>query len=1269
MSHRAASVVAALVLTLATALTASLPAQSVPTSGDGTTPPNTPPRGTGLIAGRVVEGTSSRPVAGAIVTLGTSRNAVGQYAVMADDQGRFVVRDLPKGAFTIRAYRTGYIDGAFGKGDPAPQAPTGVFDLADDERVGDVVIRLWKVAAIGGTVTDERGDPLVNIVVRALPRRTVGGRRLASLESGPTYTAVTDDRGIYRLALLPPGDYIVAVPVTATSWPKSLSRLLAAGGARGGGNELTSAVQASSRWVGGGGAGNNGLTLVDAGDSAFGLIDSFRAGGRIDGSPSIAGIRADGTLLVYETQYFSSAASLAQATIVSLASGEERSNVDIHLRPVPAVSVSGTLVGPDGPAKDYVLRLVHADTAGMSSDPEIADTASDQDGRFTFLGITPGQYAIRVLKLAPPSAPSFWAETPVTVGDRAVTDVTVSLRRGLRISGRVVFEGSAERPADPRLGVKVERADGTTSTNLSLAFGTADAQGNFSTYGQLPGKYFIRVPVAPAGWNFVGAMLGGRDVSVMPLDLLDADVEGVVLTLSDKPLAEISGTVTVDRGSIDPTLSVLVFPTDKQLWTNNGESPRNLRTVAIGRNGRYSATNLPPGNYFVAAVAAAARATDADALEALSRSAIRVTVAAGERKSQNVPVAGRAPGPGPDPDAEPRPHGPFLAEDQTQTPTRDARPPEPSGSGIISGVVVSDEPASKPLRRARVTLNGSGLGGRLVFTDDEGRFVFKGVPAGRFTLQAQKDAYLVMYHGARRPGVGDSGTAITLVDGGRLTDVTLKLPRGAVITGLVRDERGQPAPGLNVQAIRVQTVAAGRGGASAAATTDDRGIYRMHTLDAGEYLIELSPRASNAGNVQATTQADLDFAAAALSGGRGAAVPAGGRAAQAPARRSVAFAPVFYPGVTSISDAQKVTVAYGEERSGIDVALQLIPTAHVEGVVASPGPLPPNVDVRLTPVSGPTSGPGASSPTQRPDAAGRFSFAGVAPGQYVVSAVTSPVGGRGATGSGSPSLWATAEVAVNGLDVAGVQLTLQPGMTVRGKVTFDPTTLTPPADLSVVSISLQPLLTGGQISVGTLSSTVGADGTFAIPAVMPGRYRVATAMRLSPGSFTGWILRSAMVQGTDAIDLPFDVRPNEDVSGIAVTFTDRAVELTGVLLDEAGKPAPNYTLIVFPEDKILWGAGPRRVTTARPGSDGSFAVRTLRPGNYLLAAVTDLAPGAANDPDFLESLVGAAIKVTLAEGDKKVQNVRIGRLRLHDVQHHSVRSRAFTPSCPPRPPW
>jgi len=65
------------------------------------------------------------------------------------------------------------------------------------------------------------------------------------------------------------------------------------------------------------------------------------------------------------------------------------------------------------------------------------------------------------------------------------------------------------------------------------------------------------------------------------------------------------------------------------------------------------------------------------------------------------------------------------------------------------------------------------------------------------------------------------------------------------------------------------------------------------------------------------------------------------------------------------------------------------------------------------------------------------------------------------------------------------------------------------------------------------------------------------------------------------------------------------------------------------------------------GADGRFTferIGGLAAGDYYLAAVTDLARTDHLDPVFLEQLVPGAIRLSLARGETRVQDIRIARL-------------------------
>ena len=414
--------------------------------------------------------------------------------------------------------------------------------------------------------------------------------------------------------------------------------------------------------------------------------------------------------------------------------------------------------------------------------------------------------------------------------------------------------------------------------------------------------------------------------------------------------------------------------------------------------------------------------------------------------------------------------------------------------------------------------------------------------------------------------------------------------------------------------------------------------------------------------------------------------------------QTVAYAPVYYPGTIAPGSATTLTLAVGEERGNVDFQLQIVPTARVEGTISSStGSIPQGVQIQITPMgqANVPSMPGMNTNMTRVNQDGHFVFTGITPGQYTISAraairsqnqseeavtqqqqqAQSQAQGRGApAGRGGPGfgrgggvvsqiLWASADVTVSGQNMNGVVLNLQPGMTVSGNVTFVSSAIAPPTDLTRVRVTLQSRGAQTMEMGGIPPAQVDANGHFSITGVPPGQYMLQANAPVgnqaaqgaagggggrggggaAGGGQTagGWSLKSAVVGGRDSLDFPLVVQPNNDVTGAVLTFTDRTQELSGTLQDSTGRPTSDYTIIIFPADKNYWMPQSRRIQSARPSTDGKYSFRGLPQGDYRLIAVTDVETGEWYDPAFLTQLAGAAMPISLTEGERKVQDLRL----------------------------
>lgn len=563
-----------------------------------------------------------------------------------------------------------------------------------------------------------------------------------------------------------------------------------------------------------------------------------------------------------------------------------------------------------------------------------------------------------------------------------------------------------------------------------------------------------------------------------------------------------------------------------------------------------------------------------------------------------------------------------------QAPPRDPATMLPlRGTASVSGIVVDAD--NKPMRLVTVRLDGDIRASRATVTGADGRFSFSGVAAGEFALRATKPGFPPTTYGAKRPG--RPGARIQIRDGEQMHDAVLHMERGAVLTGTVFDEHGQPMPGASVTAYQLFTALDGAltfrtvvSSGSSFPATDDRGVFRFFGLPAGEYVVGLSPFFRGmADAARVPTDDEIREAFRRASG-----PPAGESQRQPPAAPSMNYVPVFFSNALNPLDAVRVRLAPGEERAGLDLRTVLRPVASISGTVTGFEGNGSMVEIIMARRS---AAPGLGS-TQYGIAQSDLTFhlTNLTPGEYSVVARTRT----------EPLRVASQDITIMSSDVRGVTLSLGAPTTLEGKVVIE--SAAAPASLAAFRPQLAPS-SGTALGPIPAAATPAADGHFIMPGVFPGRFRIAATV---PAGRTpaepAWMVASVMLGDRDVTDEALDFTAGAVYPPVTVTITDRVSSLSGTILSADGTPANDVFVVAVAADQKYWVWSSRRIKSARPDVNGKYLFPGLPAGRYRLAVTTDLESSDLQDRSFLEQIVSASAEVTVGPGEKKLFDLKMG---------------------------
>lgn len=483
-------------------------------------------------------------------------------------------------------------------------------------------------------------------------------------------------------------------------------------------------------------------------------------------------------------------------------------------------------------------------------------------------------------------------------------------------------------------------------------------------------------------------------------------------------------------------------------------------------------------------------------------------------------------------------------------------------------------------------------------TDSGGNFSFRAVPSGTYDISVSKSGYVLGVLGQRR--AGDRGHVLTVIDGTSILGLRVPIWKHATIAGQVVDAAGRRRSAVTVQAFgavalggRLVWLPQGR-----SSQTDNDGNFRLTSLLAGEYYV----------------------------------VAGQGFPGEIP--------PTIHPGTDRLSKAVPIAVVTGEDRVGANILLPSGPTFVLSGRLRLPAGEPVQAAIRLV-VSESEQPNEIVAGVSRVGSDGAFGIPGVRPGEYVVeiyaaqTPTESPWSDQGQLErralTRGPSV--TRHVSVTAEDVVLPAVQMPGSFAIRGRITTDPSAAK--TDQAIPKTPLYAISTDGRYSQ---AASQDRTGSFALASLAPGRY----FLRFIGSLPSDWALAAITVSGAPAFDVPIVV-DDSDIDDVIIRLTTRVSVLSGLVLSGTGVPDGHASVVAFPIDRSRWldnGREHPRLRSARARADGTFVLRGLPPGDYFVVGLKEDIARNWNTVETLRVLESLASKVTVAEGNQLVLNVK-----------------------------
>jgi hypothetical protein len=469
----------------------------------GGAPPR-PERLAAAIEGRVIDAATGAPVRRAQI------QAMGDEDVRiasSDDEGRFELRDLGAGAWSVTASKSGYIRWQFGQRRPF-EVPPPIRLSAGQRFTADIPIT--RGGAITGRVYDEYGEAVTGARVDVLrPRMTYGRRHLQRIGAGDQ----TDDTGAFRVYGLAPGEYYVTASLRVAPLDSVIGTTYSPTYFPGTGNvaealrislELGAEANADFQVLPVRPVRVSGIVLNSAGAPADAFLNLVSDASELGVPLGLGGAtRPDGSFTLpdvapglYTLNAMNRETGVNETAAIPLTVGTD-DLTGITLVTARAATMRGSIV-PDAGVTRPLPRGLGVSARGARPGGTTAQ-GMVTGNRFQIADLD-GPFLLEV-----EDVPEGWAVTSISVNGVDAADVAIDLKGQQDAAARIVLTDRitdvsgvvTPRGAAPDLRVVVFAEDATRWTYRSRFVRTvsADAQGRFRVTALPPGERYLAIAV------------------------------------------------------------------------------------------------------------------------------------------------------------------------------------------------------------------------------------------------------------------------------------------------------------------------------------------------------------------------------------------------------------------------------------------------------------------------------------------------------------------------------------------------------------------------------------------------------------------------------------------------------------------------------------------------------------------------------------------------------------------------------------------------------